>query len=62
MTSTEKFDLEPVLRVEEVAEHFGVQPGTIYRLIREGSMRCVRVGRLVRVPRSALNEFVAVPR
>lgn len=49
---------EPLFTAEEVAEALGVAARTIYKLVREGDMRCVRVGRLVRIPESAVAEFV----
>ncbi|WP_262774916.1 helix-turn-helix domain-containing protein [Brevibacterium permense] len=51
--------IERVLKVSEVAEHLGCTPTTIYPLIAEGTLRAIRVGRLLRVPESALAEFIA---
>ena len=50
---------ERVLRVSEVAEHLDCNPHLVYRLIHRGELRAVRVGRLIRVPLSALNEYLA---
>lgn len=50
---------ERVLRVPEVAEHLDCAPQLVYRLIHRGELRAVRVGRLIRVPLSALNEYLA---
>lgn len=48
-----------LLRVREVATRWECHQGVIYRLIETGDLRCVRIGRLVRVPESALDEFIA---
>ncbi|STY68803.1 helix-turn-helix domain-containing protein [Micrococcus luteus] len=50
---------EPVLRVPEVAEHLHCTPQLVYSLIHRGELRAVRLGRLIRVPLSALNEYLA---
>jgi len=49
---------ERVLRVPEVAEHLGVTDDLIYSLIREGKLRAIRLGRVLRVPQSALADFI----
>lgn len=50
---------ERVLKVLDVAEHLDCDTGTVYRLIDQGKLRAVRVGRLLRVPESALADFIA---
>lgn len=50
---------EHVMRVREVAQHLDCDRDTVYRLIRAGQLRSIRVGRLIRVPESALSEFIA---
>ncbi len=50
---------ELVLRVHEVAEHLDVTPDLVYGLIREGKLRAIRLGRVLRVPQSALSDFIA---
>jgi excisionase family DNA binding protein len=47
------------LTVAEVATHMRVSGMTIYRLIRSGELRAVRVGHSYRVPREALDEYLA---
>lgn len=49
---------ERVLKARDVADHLGCTPDTVYLLIRKGELRSIRVGRLVRIPESALAEFV----
>lgn len=50
---------EPVLKVPEVAESLGVSADAVYRLIKAEELRAIRVGRLLRVPESALAEFIS---
>lgn len=50
---------EDVLKVREVAHRLDCTTDLVYRLVREGEIRCVRVGRLIRVPESALAEFIS---
>lgn len=51
---------EPVLTIGEVAERLRCRnTDTIYRMVARGDLRAVRVGRLLRVPESALREFLA---
>jgi excisionase family DNA binding protein len=45
--------------VQEVAGQLGVHPETIRRLIHEGRMDAVRVGRILRVHGHALDDFLA---
>lgn len=52
-------DLPELLRVEEVAAVLGIGRGTVYSLVASKELRCVRLGRLVRVPRSALAALVS---
>ena len=51
-------DLPELLRPEEAAAWADVSKGTIYELIRRNELPCVRLGRLVRVPRSAIAAMV----
>ena len=50
---------ERVLRVREVADHLDVDADTVYRLIRENRIRAIRLGRVLRVPQSALADFIS---
>ena len=50
---------EPSLvSVREVADQLGVHPETVRRLIHEGRLDAVRVGRVLRVHREALDRFL----
>jgi excisionase family DNA binding protein len=47
-------DLPELLRVQEVAEWADVSRGVVYEEIRRGRLAHIAIGRLVRIPRSAL--------
>jgi excisionase family DNA binding protein len=49
---------EKYLTVEEVRTKLNVTRQAVYNWISEGKLRAVRVGRSVRVPVSALVEFI----
>lgn len=48
-----------LLSVRQVADQLGVHPETIRRLIHDGRIEAVRVGRVLRVPGSSLDGFLA---
>jgi excisionase family DNA binding protein len=58
MPSRSRPDLERLLTVAEVAELLGTSGRFPRRLIAERRIRFVRVGRHVRIPESALREFI----
>jgi excisionase family DNA binding protein len=47
------------LTVAEVAEVMRVSKMTVYRLVHSGQMPAVRVGRSFRVPKDALDHYLA---
>jgi excisionase family DNA binding protein len=47
-------DLPELLRVPEAAAWLGVSAGVVYALAQSGALRSVKLGRLLRVPRTAL--------
>lgn len=49
---------DTINRVPDVAARLDVSTDAVYRLIREGRLRAIRVGRLIRVPESALAAFI----
>ena len=51
-------NLPLALTVKEVAKLLGISRNTAYRLIKSKKLRSVRVGRQIRVPRSALEEYL----
>lgn len=50
---------ETLYTVREVAGQLGVHPETIRRLIHDGRLDAVRVGRVLRVHRQAVDGFLA---
>ena len=57
-------ELPELLRVQEVAVWLSAGTGLVYELVRRGDLPHVRLGRLVRIPRTALATLTraAVPR
>jgi excisionase family DNA binding protein len=47
-----------LLTVEEAAERIGICRSNMFKLIRQGKIRSVKVGRLRRVTPAALEDFV----
>lgn len=56
--TTKLDDLPELLTPDEVRAFLGVGRGTVYELIRRGEIKSVRLGRLVRIPKSSLAEMV----
>ena len=50
---------ENLVSVRDVADQLGVHPETIRRLIHDGRLDAVRVGRVLRVHRDAVDSFLA---
>jgi len=51
--------VEPVLlTIPQVARTLGLSRAMIYLLIRRGELRCIHVGRAVRVTRAEVRRFV----
>jgi excisionase family DNA binding protein len=48
-----------LLRPEEVAEILGIGRTKLYTMIRRGELPALRLGKLVRVPRTQLDEWIA---
>lgn len=59
MTAACTVSVEPLLTVGQVAELLGTSERFPRRLIAERRIRFVHVGRHVRIPESALAEFIA---
>lgn len=56
MAETRETDL---LRVEQVQRILGVGRSTVYELAARHELPVVRIGRLVRIPRAGLAEWIA---
>ncbi len=51
-------DDEKYYTPEEVANKFKVKKSTVYFWVREGKLRAVKLGSLIRIPEAALNDFL----
>ena len=58
MTETPSQATRELLSVEEVAEYLGVVPMTVYRWCREGRLPCMKLGRVWRIRRGGLEDFL----
>jgi excisionase family DNA binding protein len=47
------------LTVEQVAKRLYVGRSTAYNMVNSGEIPCVRFGRLIRVPASALDQYLS---
>ena len=47
-----------LLRVGEAATLLGIGPTLAYEMVGQGNLPHVRIGRAVRIPRRALNEWI----
>ena len=59
MVSSAESNPENLVSVRDVADQLGVHPETIRRLIHDGRLDAVRVGRVLRVHRDAVDSFLA---
>ena len=48
----------PLLNVDEAAGYLGVSPGTLRNWLSERRLPYVKVGRLTRISRRSLDEFI----
>lgn len=44
--------------VKEISDHFHVSRQAVYDWIKEGKLRAIKLGERVRVPESALRDFI----
>jgi excisionase family DNA binding protein len=49
----------PLLRADAAAERLGITVGQLYKMVRRGQIRGVRVGRLVNIPAGEIDRFIA---
>ena len=50
-----------VLSVPELAEVLHIGRNAAYELVKSGQIRCVRIGRNIRIPQSALLDYLNRP-
>ncbi len=49
---------EKFYTVEDVARILQISVSTVRKLINDGDLRSIRIGKQIRVPESALNEYI----
>ena len=47
-----------VLTVEEAAERLRLSRGKCYEAVRQGLIPAIRIGRMIRISRAALDDFI----
>ena len=52
-------DLPLVLRVDDLMPVLDIGRNTAYELVRSGQIRSVRIGRKLRIPKQAVEDFLA---
>lgn len=52
-------ELPLVLCVEDLMPILNIGRNTAYELVRSGQIRCIHVGRKIRVPKEAVAEYLA---
>ena len=54
------FDERPLtLRVEDLIPILGIGRNTAYELVRSGKIRSIRIGRQLRIPKDAIQDYLA---
>jgi excisionase family DNA binding protein len=56
-TKDDKRGASPFVTVKEFAAHFGIHERTVWRMIAGNKIKIVRLGRLVRIPRSEVDRL-----
>lgn len=51
-------NLPLVLSVSDLAEVLHIERNAAYDLVNTGQIRCIRIGKNIRIPQSALMEFL----
>ena len=57
-TITSYNDLPLVLHVKDLAKVLSISQNTAYALVRSGHIRSIRTGRIYRIPKDALIEYL----
>lgn len=47
-----------VFKVEDIAKMLSISRNTAYELVRSGKIRSVKIGRIYRIPRSAVEDYL----
>ena len=49
---------EILYTVEEVAKHLRVDKKGVYQLVKDGSIKSIKIGRVIRITETALKKFL----
>ena len=52
-------ELPLALKVEDLMPILGIGRNAAYELIRSGQIRCIHIGRKIRIPKDAVAEYLA---
>ena len=52
-------ELPLTLRVEDLMPILGIGRNTAYELVRSGKIRSIRIGRQLRIPKEAIQDYLA---
>ena len=52
-------ELPLTLRVEDLIPILGIGRNTAYELVRSGKIRSIRIGRQLRIPKDAIQDYLA---
>lgn len=51
-------DFDDILTIDELAELLKIGKNTAYRLINSGKIRSIRIGRIHRIPKKSIIEYI----
>jgi excisionase family DNA binding protein len=51
-------DYTDLLTVDELCDLLKISPTAAYRLLASGKLKCFRLGRIWRIPRECVNEYI----
>ena len=52
-------ELPLALKVEDLMPVLGIGRNAAYELVRSGKIRCIHIGRKIRIPKDAVAEYLA---
>lgn len=52
------FEYDTLVTPEEAAELLGCGMNSIYKLLRSGKLKAMRIGRIWKIPRRAIQEYI----
>lgn len=47
-----------VYNIQETAELLKISKDKVYELVRQGQIKCIRMGKAIRVPKKYIEEFI----